>query len=91
MANGDCNPLPVFVKGSIEQSLQRVFGSIGGQAVIDFLKFDEINRRAIIRVPQHSYVKLRAALTLITKFQEIPCYFYVHNVSSILLALLDSN
>lgn len=84
------NLLPVYVKGCIEQSLHRVFGEIGGHTTVDVLKFDEKHHRFILRVPEQFYVKLRAALTLIDKFQGIPCYFHVQSASSVLLALLDS-
>lgn len=78
------------MKGSIEQSLQRVFGEIGGHIRVDLLKFDEKRRRLILRVPERSYVKLRAALTLTHQFQNIPCYFRVNSVSAVLIALNDT-
>lgn len=83
--------LPVFVKGSIEQSLHKIFGEIGGHTTVDLLKFDEKRHRAILRVPENFYVKLRAALTLINSFQGIPCRFHVNSVSAVLLALLDTH
>lgn len=83
--------LPVFVKGSIEQSLHKIFGEIGGHTTVDLLKFDEKRLRAIIRVPENFCVKLRAALTLINSFQGVPCRFHVNSVSAVLLALLDSH
>lgn len=83
--------LPVFVKGSIEQSLHRIFGEIGGHTTVDLLKFDEKRHRVILRVPENFYVKLRAALTLINSFQGIPCRFHVNSVSAVLLALLDTH
>lgn len=84
------NLLPVYVKGCIEQSLHRIFGEIGGHTTVDVLKFDANRRRFILRVPEQFYVKLRAALTLIEKFQGIPCYFHVQSASGVLLALLDT-
>lgn len=83
--------LPVFVKGSIEQSLHKIFGEIGGHTTVDLLKYDEKRHRAILRVPEIFYVKLRAALTLINSFQGIPCRFHVNSVSAVLLALLDTH
>lgn len=65
--------LPVYLKGRINQTLQSVFGEIGGHTSVDILKFDENRRRAILRIPDSSYVKLRAALTLVSTFQEISC------------------
>lgn len=83
--------LPVFVKGSIEQSLHRIFGEIGGHTTIDLLKYDDQRNRIIVRVPDRFYVKLRAALTLINSFQGVPCRFHVNSVSAVLLALLDTH
>lgn len=83
--------LPVFVKGSIEQTLHKIFGEIGGQTAIDVLKFDDKRRRIILRVPEKDYVKVRSALTLIEKFQNIPCYFYVHSATAVLIALNDTH
>lgn len=91
LANKETNPLPVFVKGSIEQSLRTTFGEIGGQTTFDLLKFDESRQRLILRVPKEFYVKLRSALTLISTFQGVPCHFYIHSVSKVLLALLDTH
>lgn len=91
LANQETNPLPVFVEGSIEQSLRTIFGEIGGHATVDLLKYDESRRRAILRVPEDFYVKLRAALTLTSTFQGVLCHFYVHSVSRVLLSLLDTH
>ncbi|KAG4078188.1 hypothetical protein HA402_002240 [Bradysia odoriphaga] len=83
--------LPTYFKGKIDQSLQTVFGEIGGHTTVDILKFDQNNQRAILRVPSSYYVKLRAALTLISSFQEIPCCIKVNTASPVLLSLLDSS
>jgi ribonuclease P protein subunit RPP14 len=83
--------LPTYFKGKIDQSLQTIFGEIGGHTTVDVLKFDQINQRAILRVPDAYYVKLRAALSLIASFQEIPCCIKVIAASPVLLALLDSS
>lgn len=83
--------LPVFVKGCIEQTLHRIFGEIGGHTIVDILKFDDKRRRLILRVPEKDYVKVRATLTLIEKFQNIPCYFYVRSATSVLIALIDTH
>lgn len=83
--------LPVFVKGSIEQSLHKIFGEIGGHTTVDLLKYEENRHRLILRVPEKFYVKLRAALTLVNSFQGVPCRFHVNSVSAVLLALLDTH
>lgn len=83
--------LPVFLKGRIDQLLQTVFGEIGGRTTVDVLRFDAQERRAILRVPQVFYVKLRAALSLVPTFQDIPCCIKVHSASPVLLSLLDTH
>lgn len=80
--------LPVFFKGRIEQVLNTVFGEIGGHITVDVLKFNVKTRRAILRVPDDHYVKLRSALTLVATFQDIPCCYKVHSASPVLLSLL---
>lgn len=82
--------LATFFKSSIEHSLLKIFGEIGGLTTIDLLKFDENRTRGILRVPEDFYVKLRSSLTLINKFQDISCYFKVNSASPVLLSLLDS-
>lgn len=83
--------LPVFVKGCIEQTLHKIFGEIGGHTTVDILKFDDKRRRLILRVPEKDYVKVRATLTLIETFQNIPCYFYVRSATPVLIALIDTH
>uniref|UniRef100_A0A2M4AWG7 Uncharacterized protein n=1 Tax=Anopheles triannulatus TaxID=58253 RepID=A0A2M4AWG7_9DIPT len=83
--------LPIYVKASVEQSLQKVFGEIGGQTVVDLLKFDSKRRRLILRVPKDFYAKLRAAITLIGEFQGVPCHFLVRKVSPLLLTLVETH
>lgn len=83
--------LPVFFKGRIEQVLNTVFGEIGGHTTVDVLKFNEKTRRSILRVPDAYYVKLRAALTLVATFQDLPCCFKVHSASPVLLSLLNTH
>lgn len=88
--------LPAFFKGSIVQSLQHVFGEIGGLTVpVDVLQFKESSSdnctvpvQAILRVPANEYFKLRSALALISQFQGHPCRFNVHCVSPVLLSLI---
>ncbi|XP_055850855.1 ribonuclease P protein subunit p14-like [Episyrphus balteatus] len=82
---------PAYFKGSIDHSLRSVFGEIGGLTEVDIFKFDSDSRRAIVRVPEDYYVKTRAAITLISKFQDIRCHFQVKKASPILLQLLSSN
>lgn len=83
--------LPVFIKGRIEQSLQKIFGEIGGQTTVDILKFEEKRKRAVVRVPDQFYVKLRTALTLTDSYQGVPCHFHIHSASPVLISLLDTH
>lgn len=89
--------LPAFFKGSIVQSLQQVFGEVGGLSVsVDLLRFDDDDDTkdsgrsvaAILRVPSTEYFKLRTALSLIREFQGHPCRFNIHCVSPLLLSLV---
>jgi len=82
---------PLTLKEKIDQSLQTIFGEIGGHTTVDVLKFNQTNQRAILRVPSDYYVKLRAALSLISSFQDIPCCIKVKAASPVLLSLLDSS
>ncbi|KAL5285088.1 RPP14 family protein [Megaselia abdita] len=84
-------PLPIYVKGSIEQSLRTIYGEIGGISTVDLIKFDRETGRGILRVPESNYVKTRTALTLISKFQEVPCHFQVHAASPVILGLLKTH
>uniref|UniRef100_A0A182K2T4 Uncharacterized protein n=1 Tax=Anopheles christyi TaxID=43041 RepID=A0A182K2T4_9DIPT len=81
----------LYLKASIDKSLTKVFGEIGGQTEVDLLKFDQKRRRIILRVPKEFYVKLRAAITLIGEFQGVPCYFQVKKVSALLLTLVETH
>uniref|UniRef100_A0A182MUI7 Uncharacterized protein n=1 Tax=Anopheles culicifacies TaxID=139723 RepID=A0A182MUI7_9DIPT len=81
----------LYIKGSIDHSLVKIFGDIGGQTEVDLLKFDEQRRRIILRVPKEFYVKLRAAITCIGDFQGVPCNFQVKKVSPLLLTLVETH
>lgn len=84
--------LPAFFKGSIVQSLQQVFGEVGGLSVsVDLLRFEEEennNYSAILRVPASDCFKLRTALNLVSEFQGHPCRFNIHCLSPVLLSLV---
>lgn len=74
--------LPIFVKGAVLQSLNQVFGEIGGQTEFDLLTFDESRQKGVIRVPTKFAVKTRAALTFISEFQGIPASFQVNHTAN---------
>ncbi|KAJ4451605.1 Mitochondrial intermembrane space import and assembly protein 40-B [Periplaneta americana] len=41
------------------QSLNTLFGEVGASICVDVLKYNPLNRRAVLRCPSASYVKLR--------------------------------
>ncbi|XP_017490628.1 PREDICTED: uncharacterized protein LOC108378831 [Rhagoletis zephyria] len=72
---------PAYFLGSIEDSLQSLFGEIGGQTDLELVKFDNTQKRAILRVQKEFLPRTRAAITLIGHFQDIPCHFMLRNIS----------
>ncbi|KAM7359869.1 ribonuclease P protein subunit p14-like isoform 2-T2 [Cochliomyia hominivorax] len=68
---------PAYFKGSIESSLTEFFGEIGGQTELELVKFDVNRKRGILKVPQAFTTKTKAAITLIGRFQDIPCHFQI--------------
>jgi RNase P/RNase MRP subunit POP5 len=82
--------LPIFIQGAIYQSLNQVFGEIGGQTDFELLSFDENRLRGVIKVAYKYTVKTRAALTLISKFQGTPAIFQVNKVANCLPYLASS-
>lgn len=86
--------IPLFIKGSIEQSLKKTFGEIGGHIdKLDLIKFHKesstlIQFKFILRTIESDYVKIRTALTLISQYQGVSCYFKVNGVSSSLPSLI---
>lgn len=72
---------PAYFQGSIENSLVDFFGEIGGQTELELLKFDASQKRGIIKVPKDFSKQTRAAITLIGRFQDIPCHFEVLKTS----------
>lgn len=79
--------LPIYVIGSIDQSLKTFFGEIGGTFDWDLLDFDGDRKRGVLKVYDRHYTKLRAALTVISQFQSIPCHFRVHKADRNLIIL----
>lgn len=73
---------PVYFQGSIEKSLSDFFGEIGGQTELELLKFDVTQKRGILKVPKDYSSKTRAAITLIGRYQDIPCHFAILKTSN---------
>ncbi|XP_073816629.1 ribonuclease P protein subunit p14-like [Musca autumnalis] len=72
---------PAYFQGSIESSLVGFFGEIGGQTELELLKFDCAQKRAILKVAKEFSSKTRAAITLIGRYQDIPCHFAILKTS----------
>ena len=49
----------------------------GAATEIDVLQFDEKNMKLILRCPADFYVKLRAALTVASSYNDVDCYYKV--------------
>lgn len=73
---------PAYFQGSIESSLLELFGEIGGQTEVELVKFDNSQKRGILKVPHEFSSKTRAAITLIGHYQDIPCHFQVLKTSA---------
>ncbi|XP_061396567.1 uncharacterized protein LOC133332203 [Musca vetustissima] len=72
---------PAYFQGSIETSLTEFFGEIGGQTELELQKFDCSQKRGILKVPKEFAAKTKAAITLIGRFQDIPCHFAILKTS----------
>ncbi|XP_021930815.1 ribonuclease P protein subunit p14-like isoform X3 [Zootermopsis nevadensis] len=81
----------VYFKNHVMHLLNILFGEDGASTAVDVLKYDELSRRAILRCPSASYVKLRSSLTLCEKFNNIRCVYRIRNSSPCLLSLLNTS
>uniref|UniRef100_A0A1L8ECR0 Uncharacterized protein n=1 Tax=Haematobia irritans TaxID=7368 RepID=A0A1L8ECR0_HAEIR len=77
-----------YFQGSIESSLCEFFGEIGGQTELELVNFNTTLKRGIFKVPKEFCAKTRAAITLIGRYQDIPCHFAVLKVSDKPVSLL---
>ncbi|XP_011644068.1 uncharacterized protein LOC105431523 isoform X2 [Pogonomyrmex barbatus] len=82
----DVTVSPVYLKKNILEAVRRLFGEEGTKSTVDILKLYPSKRRFILRCPYNSYVRLRAALTLSTKYEEKTCVYTVHRASPNLLS-----
>ncbi|XP_015588184.1 ribonuclease P protein subunit p14 isoform X2 [Cephus cinctus] len=76
----------IFLKKHVVQSVKELFGEEGIKCTIDILKYNISERRFILRCELNDYVRLRAALTLATKYEEDTCSYTVHRASPNLLS-----
>lgn len=76
----------VYLKKNILEAVRQLFGKEGAKATIDVLKFIPAERRFVLRCPSDSYVRLRAALTLATRYEGASCVYIVHRASPNLLS-----
>lgn len=81
----------VYFKNHVMQSLNILFGEVGASISVDILKYDQVSRRAILRCPSASYVKLLSSLSLCGEYSNIYCAYRVHNTSPCLLSLLGTS
>lgn len=78
-----------YIQGAIQTSLKQIFGEIGGLTEIKILGLLEESGDFYVKTPKADLKKVRAALTLIAKFQGIPCHFRVNQVCPILVQALE--
>ncbi|XP_074037046.1 ribonuclease P protein subunit p14-like [Leptinotarsa decemlineata] len=79
--------IPVYFKKNIIEAVNELFGEVGSTVSIDVLKFNHIDKRGILRVPNSQYVKLRSSLTLSARHETNICRYIIHKASPSLLAL----
>lgn len=75
------------MRQTITTALRTVFGENGAAVCVDILKYSPKSRKAILRVPQSDYVKVRNALCLYGKYGDYHCAFRVKQTSGHLMAL----
>ncbi|XP_032667961.1 uncharacterized protein LOC116842623 isoform X2 [Odontomachus brunneus] len=76
----------VYLKKNILQAVRQLFGEEGTKSTIDILKFTPATGRFILRCSSDNCVRLRAALTVATKYEGQTCLYTVHRVSPNLLS-----
>lgn len=76
----------MHLKRNILEAVKELFGEEGAKSPIDILKCDSAKRRFVLRCPSDNYVRLRAALTLATKYKNETCVYIVHRASANLLS-----
>jgi len=82
---------PAFFKNHIIKSIKQLFGEAGAAVPVDVLKYHSVEKRAILRVPNDHYVKLRSSLTLTGDYEGTSCVYNIHKASPLLLALLGDS
>ncbi|KAH8268228.1 hypothetical protein KR026_002320 [Drosophila bipectinata] len=77
----------VFLYGCIHNSLESVFGEIGGQTDLELLKLSADEGRFLVRIPEDFLERVRIAIALIGQYQGVPCHFQVLETSATPLEL----
>ncbi|XP_020294755.1 uncharacterized protein LOC109860227 [Pseudomyrmex gracilis] len=83
----DFEVTPVYLKKNILEAVRHLFGEEGASGQIDILKFNPRTCRFIARCSSGDCVRLRAALTVATKYEGKTCVYTVHRATSNLLSL----
>nr|XP_012150064.1 PREDICTED: ribonuclease P protein subunit p14 [Megachile rotundata] len=76
----------VYLKKNILQSVRQLFGEEGTKYTIDILKYNQKERRFVLRCTDDCYVRLRASLTIAEKYEGEPCTYVIHRASHNLLS-----
>ncbi|XP_012057138.1 PREDICTED: uncharacterized protein LOC105620244, partial [Atta cephalotes] len=85
-SNPDLIVSPVYLKKNILEAVRSLFGEEGAKSSVDILKLSSEKRRFVLRCSRNSYVRLRASLTLSTKYEGKTCVYTVHRASPNLLS-----
>uniref|UniRef100_A0A6P7GNE1 Ribonuclease P protein subunit p14 n=1 Tax=Diabrotica virgifera virgifera TaxID=50390 RepID=A0A6P7GNE1_DIAVI len=85
--SSDLEITPVYFKKSVMDAGYQLFGQTFTSVDVDLLKYNEKEKRAVLRVPQSHYVKLRSSLSFVHTYADEKCYFRVHKASPLLLSL----
>lgn len=82
----DLEITPVYLKKNILEAVRQLCGEEGAKSPIDILKFNSAKRRFVLRCPSNAYIRLRASLTLATKYESETCVYTIHRASRNLLS-----
>lgn len=74
------------VKTQLLIAVRQLLGTEGAAHKVDILRYNQSERRFVLRCDSDHYVRLRAALTLASTFEGEPCSYSVHKASPNLLS-----
>ncbi|XP_022104978.1 ribonuclease P protein subunit p14-like [Acanthaster planci] len=78
---------PVEFRALVSKAVRQLYGETGASIPVDVLRYQDITKEAILRVPGRSLVKCWSALTLLGEYAQESCAIRVNQVSPQLLAL----